>query len=101
VQNGLVLVAQTRALVAEGKPFAQALEEASIGRVRPKLMTAGCAILGLLPLLVLRLHGTELERPLAIVMVGGLLTSTLFTLLALPAFYQLVNQWREGRARAD
>ena len=91
VQNGLVLVAQTRGLLAEGKPFAQALEEASIGRVRPKLMTAGCAILGLLPLLVLRLHGTELERPLAIVMIGGLVTSTLFTLLALPTFYQLVH----------
>jgi cobalt-zinc-cadmium resistance protein CzcA len=98
VQNGLVLVAQTRGLVAEGKPFAQALEEASIGRVRPKLMTAGCAILGLLPLLVLRLHGTELERPLAIVMIGGLLTSTLFTLLALPTFYMLVHQWQERMA---
>jgi heavy metal efflux system protein len=95
VQNGLVLVAQTRGLVAEGKPFAAALEEASIGRVRPKLMTAGCAILGLLPLLVLRLHGTELERPLAIVMIGGLLTSTVFTLLALPTFYMLVHQWQE------
>jgi cobalt-zinc-cadmium resistance protein CzcA len=95
VQNGLVLVAQTRGLVAEGKPFAEALEEASIGRVRPKLMTAGCAILGLLPLLVLRLHGTELERPLAIVMIGGLLTSTLFTLVALPTFYMLVHQWQE------
>jgi cobalt-zinc-cadmium resistance protein CzcA len=95
VQNGLVLVAQTRGLVAEGKPFAEALEEASIGRVRPKLMTAGCAILGLLPLLVLRLHGTELERPLAIVMIGGLLTSTLFTLLALPTFYMLVHQLQD------
>jgi cobalt-zinc-cadmium resistance protein CzcA len=95
VQNGLVLVAQTRGLVAEGKPFAQALEEASIGRVRPKLMTAGCAILGLLPLLVLRLHGTELERPLAIVMIGGLLTSTVFTLLALPTFYMFVHQAQE------
>ena len=41
VQNGLVLVTQTRALVAEGRPFAEALREASIGRVRPKLMTAG------------------------------------------------------------
>jgi cobalt-zinc-cadmium resistance protein CzcA len=95
VQNGLVLVAQTRGLVAEGKPFAEALEEASIGRVRPKLMTAGCAILGLLPLLVLRLHGTELERPLAIVMIGGLLTSTVFTLLALPTFYMLLHQVQE------
>jgi len=59
--------------------------------VRPKLMTAATAILGLLPLLVLRLHGTEIERPLALVMIGGLVTSTIFTLVALPAFYQLVH----------
>ncbi|WNG42369.1 efflux RND transporter permease subunit [Archangium violaceum] len=91
VQNGLVLVAQTKGLMAEGKPFPEAVREASIGRVRPKLMTAGTAILGLLPLLVLPLHGTEIERPLAVVMVGGLLTSTLFTLLALPTFYALVH----------
>ena len=49
------------------------------------------AILGLLPLLVLRLHGTEIERPLAIVMVGGLVTSTLFTLLVLPAVYLMAK----------
>jgi heavy metal efflux system protein len=91
VQNGLVLVAQTRSLTAEGRPFREALREASIGRVRPKVMTALTAILGLLPLLVLNLHGTEVERPLAIVMIGGLLTSTLFTLLALPTFYLFVH----------
>jgi cobalt-zinc-cadmium resistance protein CzcA len=95
VQNGLVLVTQTRALIESGKPFDEALREACIGRVRPKLMTAATAILGLLPLLVLRLHGTEIERPLAIVMVGGLLTSTVFTLLALPTFYSLVHHLRE------
>jgi cobalt-zinc-cadmium resistance protein CzcA len=95
VQNGLVLVSQTRSLLAEGRPFEEALREASIGRVRPKLMTAGTAILGLLPLLVLRLHGSEIERPLAVVMIGGLVTSTLFTLLALPTFYQFVHQMRE------
>jgi cobalt-zinc-cadmium resistance protein CzcA len=95
VQNGLVLVSQTRSLLAEGRPFKEALREASIGRVRPKLMTAGTAILGLLPLLVLRLHGSEIERPLAVVMIGGLVTSTLFTLLALPTFYQFVHQTRE------
>jgi cobalt-zinc-cadmium resistance protein CzcA len=61
VQNGLVLVTQTRVLLAEGKP----LREASIGRVRPKLMTASIAICGLLPILLLRMHGTEIERPLA------------------------------------
>ncbi len=92
VQNGLVLVSQTRSLIAEGRPFEDALREASIGRVRPKLMTAGTAMLGLLPLLVLNLHGSEIERPLAVVMIGGLVTSTLFTLLALPTFYQWVHQ---------
>ena len=95
VQNGLVLVEQTRTLLAEGKPFDSALREASLGRVRPKLMTAATAIFGLLPLLVLPLHGTEIERPLAIVMIGGLVTSTLFTLLALPSFYALVHRWQE------
>ena len=98
VQNGLVLVTQTRALVEGGRPFEDALREACVGRVRPKLMTAATAILGLLPLLVLGLRGTEIERPLAIVMIGGLLTSTLFTLLALPTFYALVHRVR-GRRR--
>jgi cobalt-zinc-cadmium resistance protein CzcA len=101
VQNGLVLVSQTRSLIAEGRPFEEALREASIGRVRPKLMTAGTAILGLLPLLVLDLHGSEIERPLAVVMIGGLVTSTLFTLLALPTFYQWVHQARERLRRRE
>jgi cobalt-zinc-cadmium resistance protein CzcA len=100
VQNGLVLIAQVKALMAEGMPFDSALREASIGRVRPKLMTACTAILGLLPLLVLRLHGTEIERPLAIVMIGGLVTSTLFTLFALPTFYAFVHRWQERRRGA-
>ena len=95
MQNGLVLISQTKSLVAEGKPFEDALREASIGRVRPKIMTAATAILGLLPLLVLRLHGTEIERPLAVVMVGGLVTSTLFTLLALPTFYLFVRHLQQ------
>ena len=70
VQNGLVLISQTRGLLAEGLPFEEALRGACIGRVRPKIMTAATAILGLLPLLVLRFHGTEIERPLAVVMIG-------------------------------
>jgi cobalt-zinc-cadmium resistance protein CzcA len=101
VQNGLVLVAQTRTLLAEGRPFDEALREACIGRVRPKLMTAGTAILGLLPMLVLRLEGTEIERPLAVVMIGGLVTSTLFTLLALPAFYAWAHRLAGGRAAGE
>jgi cobalt-zinc-cadmium resistance protein CzcA len=98
VQNSLVLVAQTRGLLSEGRTLSEAVREASIGRVRPKLMTAGTATLGLLPLLVLQLHGTEIERPLAVVMIGGLVTSTLFTLLVLPTFYLQVHGWLERRA---
>jgi len=100
VQNSLVLLTQTRALVAEGKPFDEALRQASLGRVRPKLMTAATAILGLLPILLFSLHGTEIERPLAIVMIGGLISSTLFTLRALPTFCQLVHRWAPGDAAA-
>jgi cobalt-zinc-cadmium resistance protein CzcA len=101
VQNGLVLVTQTRGLIRDGHAFDAALREACIGRVRPKIMTAATAILGLLPLLVLGLHGTEIERPLAIVMIGGLVTSTAFTLLALPAFYQLVHNLGLRRRARD
>jgi cobalt-zinc-cadmium resistance protein CzcA len=100
VQNGLVLVTQTRALRAEGKGTRQALREASIGRVRPKLMTAGTAILGLLPLVVLPLRGVELERPLALVMIGGLVTSTLFTLLVLPTFLDRALAWLDRSPEA-
>jgi heavy metal efflux system protein len=100
VQNSLVLVTQTRSLLAEGRTLPDAIREASIGRVRPKLMTAGTATLGLLPLLVLQLHGTEIERPLAVVMIGGLVTSTLFTLLVLPTFYLQVRAWHDRRALA-
>ena len=101
VQNGLVLISQTKDLEREGKPFAEALRDASIGRVRPKLMTAATAILGLSPLLVLQFHGTEIERPLAIVMIGGLVTSTLFTLFALPTFYALVRQWQNDTGATE
>ena len=91
VQNSLVLITQTKGLLKEGLPFEEALKEACLGRVRPKLMTAGSAIPGLMPMLF-GIGGSELERPLAIVMVGGLITSTLFTLLALPSFYAWVGK---------
>jgi heavy metal efflux system protein len=100
VQNGLVLATQTRALVAEGKPLGQAIREASIGRMRPKLMIAATAICGLLPILLLHMHGTEIERPLAIVMTGGLVTSTIFILLVLPTIYPWFVK-REGKVTAQ
>lgn len=103
VQNSLVLVTQTRGLVDGGTPFREALREASLGRLRPKVMTAATAILGLMPFIVMQLHGTEIERPLAVVMVGGLVTSTIFTLIALPAAYAQLDSWRNrwrGRVRS-
>lgn len=96
VQNSLVLLTQAKGLMEKGVPFSEALREASLGRVRPKLMTAGAAILGLMPMLF-GFGGSELERPLAIAMVGGLVTSTLFTLLALPSFYAWVCKPKEGK----
>jgi len=91
VQNGLVLVTQTKGLLAQGATFGRAIREASVSRVRPKLMTAATAILGLLPLVVFDFRGSELEKPLAVVMIGGLLTSTLFVLLALPVFCEWMH----------
>ena len=87
VQNSLVLLTQTSDFIADGHSKEQAIRLASVQRLRPKLMTASCAALGLLPILLSRGVGAEIEKPLAIVMVGGLVTSTLFTLLVLPAVY--------------
>jgi cobalt-zinc-cadmium resistance protein CzcA len=98
VQNSLVLIRQAEDLRRGGLPFVDAVREASLGRVRPKLMTAGSAILGLAPML-LGIGGSELERPLAIVMVGGLVTSTLYTLLALPSVYAWVGRFWHERAQ--
>ena len=89
-----LLAMRTCALLAESKRLREAIREASIGRVRPKLMTAATAIRGLLPILLLRMHGTEIERPLAIVMIGGLATSTIFILLVLQRFIRKLQTGR-------
>jgi cobalt-zinc-cadmium resistance protein CzcA len=93
VQNSLVLIVQIRERRRAGLPLLDAVTAAAVGRVRPKLMTAGAAILGLLPMLF-GFGGSELERPLAIVVIGGLVTSMLFTLLVLPALYLVVARER-------
>ncbi len=96
VQNGLVLLTQTHDFEAQGLPKEEAVRKASIGRLRPKLMTALCAALGVVPILASSGVGAEIEKPLAIVLVGGLVTSTLFTLLVLPTVYVLVERIRES-----
>jgi cobalt-zinc-cadmium resistance protein CzcA len=98
VQNSLVLLTQTGDFIREGHGPDQAIRLASVQRLRPKLMTAACAGLGLLPILLSGGVGAEIEKPLAIVMVGGLVTSTLFTLLVLPVVYLTVERLT-GRQR--
>jgi cobalt-zinc-cadmium resistance protein CzcA len=98
VQNSLVLLTQTRDFVVEGYSKAEAIRLASVQRLRPKLMTASCAALGVLPILLSTGVGAEIEKPLAIVLIGGLVSSTLFTLLVLPAVYLALERTRD-RAR--
>lgn len=88
VLNGVVMVAYFNRLVEDGMPLDEAVVTGAMRRLRPVLMTATVASLGLIPLLLSTGIGSEVQRPLATVVVGGLLTSTLLTLLVLPALYQ-------------
>lgn len=92
VLNGLVLVTHFNELVAAGKPIGTAVVQGSVRRLRPVLMTATIAAFGLIPLLFATGPGAEIQRPLAIVVIGGLVTSTLLTLLILPIAYRRLGQ---------
>ena len=92
VLNGVVLVSYINSLRREGLSVEDAVVQGTMLRLRPVLMTATVAILGLVPLLVSTGAGSEVQRPLAAVVVGGLLTSTALTLLVLPTLYG----WFEG-----
>jgi cobalt-zinc-cadmium resistance protein CzcA len=87
VLNGVVLVSYINQLRAEGLTVVDAVRRGTLLRLRPVLMTALVASLGLVPLLLARGAGPEIQRPLASVVVGGLVTSTLLTLLLLPVLY--------------
>lgn len=87
VLNGVVLVSYINSLRQEGMSVRDAVFRGTLLRLRPVLMTATVAILGLLPLLIATGAGSEVQRPLAAVVVGGLLTSTVLTLLLLPTLY--------------
>ena len=88
VLNGLVLVTHFNELVQRGRDVTAAVTEGARRRLRPVLMTASITALGLAPLLVATGPGSEIQRPLAIVVVGGLVTSTLLTLVLLPILYR-------------
>lgn len=87
VLNGVVLVSYIRALRDQGHSREQALLEGGTHRFRPVMMTATVAALGLVPFLFATGPGSEVQRPLAIVVIGGLVTSTLLTLVVVPALY--------------
>ncbi|MEK6747614.1 MAG: CusA/CzcA family heavy metal efflux RND transporter [Pseudomonadota bacterium] len=95
VLNGVVLVSHFNELRQRGLEVYQAVEEGALRRLRPVLMTALIAALGLIPMLLASGPGSELQRPLAVVVIGGLISSTLLTLVLLPTLYA----WLEGRVR--
>ncbi|MCZ6674431.1 MAG: CusA/CzcA family heavy metal efflux RND transporter [Verrucomicrobia bacterium] len=88
LENGLVLVTFTNQLVKRGISVSEASVQAACQRLRPVIMTAATTALGLFPLLAATGTGSEVQRPLAVVVIGGLLSSTLLTLLVLPAIYK-------------
>ena len=94
VLNGVVMVAFFNQLREAGRTVLQAVQEGAERRLRPVLMTALIASLGLVPMLLATGPGSELQRPLAVVVIGGLVTSTLLTLVLLPTLYA----WFESRA---
>ncbi len=88
VLNGVVLVSCIRRLREEGMTVAQAVREGCIQRFRPVMMTATVALLGLVPFLFASGPGSEVQRPLAVVVIGGLISSTLLTLVVVPTLYR-------------
>lgn len=88
VLNGLVLVTCFNQLAARGMPLDEVVRQGALRRLRPVLMTASITALGLIPLLLATGPGSEVQRPLAIVVIGGLVSSTLLTLVLLPLLYR-------------
>ena len=92
VLNGVVLVSYIRSLRQEGRSVADAVVEGATLRFRPVMMTATVAMLGLIPFLFSTGPGSEVQRPLAIVVIGGLITSTLLTLVVVPTIYRWFDE---------
>ena len=92
VLNGVVMLSFIRDLRAKGLPLDEAIVEGALTRLRPVLMTALVASLGFVPMALNVGTGAEVQRPLATVVIGGIISSTLLTLLVLPVLYRLVNR---------
>jgi cobalt-zinc-cadmium resistance protein CzcA len=94
VLNGIVMVSFIRSLLAEGRALDDAIVTGALTRLRPVLMTALVASLGFVPMAFNTGVGSEVQRPLATVVIGGIVSSTLLTLLVLPALYRLTHRVR-------
>lgn len=95
VLNGLVMIAFIRNLREEGRSLSVAINEGALTRLRPVLMTALVASLGFIPMALATGTGAEVQRPLATVVIGGIISSTLLTLLVLPALYHWAHRKEE------
>ena len=96
VLNGVVMIAFIRKLRQEGDRLEDAIRDGALGRLRPVLMTALVASLGFVPMAFNVGAGAEVQRPLATVVIGGIVSSTLLTLLVLPALYRLLHRDTEA-----
>ncbi|MDR0190628.1 CusA/CzcA family heavy metal efflux RND transporter [Pseudomonas yamanorum] len=99
VLNGLVMIAFIRSLREEGRSLSAAINEGALTRLRPVLMTALVASLGFIPMALATGTGAEVQRPLATVVIGGIISSTLLTLLVLPALYHWAHRREEQEDR--
>lgn len=95
VLNGVVMVSFIRNLINDGKPLYDAIVEGALTRLRPILMTALVASLGFVPMAINVGAGSEVQRPLATVVIGGILSSTFLTLLVLPGLYLIIHRRRK------
>ncbi len=95
VQNGVILLTQINHLRREGIPLQDAILQGSVSRLRPVVMTALMAILGLIPAALSTSIGSETAKPFAVVIIGGLITATLLTLTMLPALYRHFEEQHE------
>jgi cobalt-zinc-cadmium resistance protein CzcA len=92
VLNGMVMITFINKLWAEGRALDDAIIEGSVTRLRPVLMTALVASLGFVPMAIATGTGAEVQRPLATVVIGGILSSTALTLLVLPGLYRFFHR---------
>jgi cobalt-zinc-cadmium resistance protein CzcA len=96
VLNGLVMISFIRNLRADGTGLDEAIRTGSVTRLRPVLMTALVASLGFVPMALATGTGAEVQRPLATVVIGGILSSTALTLLVLPILYRIFHSEEES-----